>query len=88
MGRDSARIHDLLVEISVQNASTVERRNLILRPVRAVVAVGRELSRIWGPSLRPVTLLDRNGVVPFTDTHPNGSPECDCNFFFLTGPKV
>lgn len=69
MGRDSARIHDLLVEISVQNASTVERRNLILRPVRAVVAVGRELSRIWGPSLRPVTLLDRNGAIP----SPNGA---------------
>ena len=69
MGHDSARIRDLLVEISVQNASIVERRNLILRPVRAVVAVGRELSRILGPSLRPVTLLDRNGAIP----SPNGA---------------
>jgi hypothetical protein len=70
MGHDSARIRDLLlVEISVQNASTVERHGLILRPVRAVVAVGRVLSRILGPSLHPVTLLDRNGAVP----SPNGA---------------
>lgn len=69
MGHDSARICDLPVEISVQNASTVERHGLILRPVRAVVAVGRELLRILGPSLRLVTLLDRNGAVP----SPNGA---------------